>query len=106
LLAEGFDILFSLANEHDWGIADLPEPVEDLASGFPVYPTAVAVRAPLKKSFRFGPNNLVQQIAGFVDVVVFGDNPAALTRFLSRPEATSGKGGDYSALFTTRVAVN
>jgi hypothetical protein len=106
LLAERFDILLALANEHDRRFKDFPEAVEYLARGFPVYPATIAIRPPLKEAFGFGPNHLVQEIAGFVGIVVFSDDPAVLTWFLFGPEATSLEGDDYSMLLATRVAVD
>ena len=63
-------------------------------------------RAPLKEALGVRPNHLVKQMAAFVGIVVFRNDPASLAGILFGPEAATDKSLDYGALLATRMAVN
>jgi hypothetical protein len=106
VFAERFNILLALANEHDGRFKHFPEAIENLAMGSSVYPATISIRPPLEEALGFGPNHLVQEIASLIGVVVFGNDPSTLTRFLFGPETARLEGDDYSMLLATRVAVD
>jgi len=106
VFTERFDILLALANEYDWRFQDLPKAVKHLSWRFAVYPPTSAVRPPLKEPFGFGTHDLIQEIAGFIGVVIFSDDPATLRRLWFGPEATSSECGYDRSLFASRIAVD
>src|SRR6185312_3153123 len=78
---------------------------EHLSFAFPVDPAAVTVRTPLKEAFWLGADDLVEQLPGFVGVIVGrNDFPARFRRALG-PKTPPLQRFNHLVLPATRVTV-
>src|SRR5205814_1536331 len=74
VLPERLDVSFSLHQKNDRILENLRQAVKNLTGMLLPHPTAAAVRITRPKVLRLESDDLIQQLAAFIGVVVLGDD--------------------------------